>query len=51
MKLARIESKMFLEFIYNYNHYREETGLKINVWRISHGAVPGQAHARQTGQK
>ena len=35
-------------------NYREETGLKIavgSVWRISHGASPGQAYAHQIGRK
>jgi hypothetical protein len=36
---------IFLEFIINY---REKTGLIRavgSVWRISHGALPGQAYA------
>jgi hypothetical protein len=36
------------------NKYPEETGLNRNirsVWRISHGALPGQAYAQQIGRK
>ena len=55
LKLARIEPKLFLEFTYNsILNYREQTRLKRavgSVWRISHGALPGQAYAQQIGRK
>ena len=34
--------------------YREDTGLKRavgSVWKISHGALPGQAYAHQIGRE